>query len=265
MTSCSVLVCSCDKYEEAWIPFFSLLKKYWPDCPFGLYLNTETKKCDIEGVTTINVDSKCWSERLNKALASIETEFVIVMLEDFFIQKKVDDSKIKDLIDVMSLNTDIAVFYLNRITGYKDPSPYQDFYEMLPTNQYSRYMLNCQTAIWRRSVLEHSTRTSFSPWDFEEFGYKNQKNYLKDFHFYCSNITYYDSIREKDIFSYLLIRDLGYGIWQSKWLWNNKKLFKKEGILFKPKQLPVMSKFEFKLYKCKERLKSLKKKYLGRK
>lgn len=254
MADCSVLVCSCDKYEEAWAPFFALLKKYWSDCKFNLYLNTETKKCAIEGVSTINVNEKSWTRRLNAALSKIDSEYVIVMLEDFFIQKKVASEKIDNLIDIMKKNTDIAVFYLNRITGYRLQSEYAEYYKMIPSEENSRYMLNCQTALWRKEVLAKVTSSPYSPWEFEEIGYKNMAAELSKYRFYCSNTTYYDAIRDNDIFSYLLIRDLGYGIWQSKWLWNNKKLFKKEGIPFEPRQLPVMSKFEFLKNKCKDRL-----------
>lgn len=52
--SCAVLVNSCDKYSETWIPFFTLLKKYWPDCEYPIYLNTENKKCSIPDISTIN-------------------------------------------------------------------------------------------------------------------------------------------------------------------------------------------------------------------
>lgn len=39
----ALLVNTCDKFEDCWIPFFSLLKKYWPDCSGKIYLNTEYK------------------------------------------------------------------------------------------------------------------------------------------------------------------------------------------------------------------------------
>ena len=42
MNKCSVIISSCDKHEDAWMPFFHLLKKWW-DCPYPVYLVTETK------------------------------------------------------------------------------------------------------------------------------------------------------------------------------------------------------------------------------
>ena len=52
----AILVNSCDKYEDAWDPFFKLLKIQWPDCPYRIYLNTEFKNyvCDCFDVEVIN-------------------------------------------------------------------------------------------------------------------------------------------------------------------------------------------------------------------
>jgi hypothetical protein len=36
----SILVVSCDGYQDLWKPFFSCFLKYWPDCPFPVYLGS---------------------------------------------------------------------------------------------------------------------------------------------------------------------------------------------------------------------------------
>ena len=42
--SVTILVSSCDLYEDAWYPFFKLLKIQWPECEqYRIVLNTETK------------------------------------------------------------------------------------------------------------------------------------------------------------------------------------------------------------------------------
>ena len=42
----TILVNSCDKYEDAWEPFFVLLEKYWIDHPRKILLNSETIEYD---------------------------------------------------------------------------------------------------------------------------------------------------------------------------------------------------------------------------
>ena len=39
-TNVAVRVNSCDKYEDAWNPFFKLFSIMWPDCPYDIYLNS---------------------------------------------------------------------------------------------------------------------------------------------------------------------------------------------------------------------------------
>ena len=40
----AVVVSSCDAYSDAWKPFFKLFFKYWSDCPFPIYLVTNTRE-----------------------------------------------------------------------------------------------------------------------------------------------------------------------------------------------------------------------------
>ena len=49
------VVSSCDKYYFLWDPFFKTLEKYWPDCPFQLYLITNSLDYQNEKVKTLNI------------------------------------------------------------------------------------------------------------------------------------------------------------------------------------------------------------------
>ena len=257
---CSVLVNSCDKYDEAWHPFFTLFRKYYEDCPYPVYLNTETGKYDQHSVKVIHSDSGSWGSRLYSALAQIDSEYVIVLLEDFFIRKRVDSVEISKCIERMEADEGIAVFYFSKITGYNTDSPeYEKYFQMYPeeqTNRYGRYMINCQAALWRKSVLMEAVKNSDTPWELEEDAYTKLPDYIKRMKYYCLKNAWYDEIREDDVFSYILVRSKGYGIWQSKWLWNNKKLFKKEGIKVEFKKLGKMSKFAYNFDVFKQRVKN---------
>ena len=52
----TVLVNSCDEYSEIWDVFFTLFKKYWPQCEYPIVLNTESKSYSFDGldITTYN-------------------------------------------------------------------------------------------------------------------------------------------------------------------------------------------------------------------
>lgn len=244
----TVLVNSCDKYEEAWLPFLSLFKKYWPTCNFSMAINTESKDFSMDGmeIQMLHSCNTSWGGRLYEALQKIKTPYVIVLLEDFFFQKPVLEDKINACINALERNPSIAVFYFSHITGYKgSDDDYEGFMRMNASPDYSRYYLNCQAAIWRRDSLMKAVEKCDSPWNLEEMRYEQIPAELRHMHFYCSTTTWYDKFRDGDIFSYLLVRETGYGIYQSKWLWNNKKLFQKEGIPCKCETLPTLTKWSF--------------------
>ena len=67
--STSVLIYSCDKYSDVWEPFFTLFFRYW-ECPYRVYISSETKKCRVPGVTTLNVNGE-WSDLIRQALEQI--------------------------------------------------------------------------------------------------------------------------------------------------------------------------------------------------
>ena len=103
----SLIVSSCDKYEDAWVPFFTQLKKFWPEFNMPIYLGTESKTFQFEGF-----DIHCplangpvysqWSERLLKLLDYIDTEYVLFALDDFWLTAPVDNSRFEKIVSYMS-------------------------------------------------------------------------------------------------------------------------------------------------------------------
>lgn len=87
----AILVLSCDKYSDIWKPFFSQFTQYWPECPFKVYLGSNTKKYNGGSVQTIlsgaGID---WSSDLLNILRSIKEEYVFVWMEDLFLVNTVD-------------------------------------------------------------------------------------------------------------------------------------------------------------------------------
>jgi hypothetical protein len=247
--NCTVIVNSCDKYEEAWGPFFSLMRKYWRNLCFEIVLNTETKQYHREDIkiTCINspAEAKTWGARAKYVLQQIKTPYVIILLEDFFLQDYVNNDEIESCISKMDSNPNIAVFYFKKITGFDEIS--EEYPEYILMKENKQYKLNCQAAMWRRKVLIDLLDENESPWDFESFGQIRCVNLEQKF--YCrrngSYLTY-----KGDVFPYLWSIATGYGICKSKWLWNNKKLFKKHNIQYEMKTLPKLykSKYFFQKY-----------------
>ena len=255
----AVLVHSCDLYEEAWNPFFILFRKYWSKCVFNVYLSTESVDYQDISVKTIKTGEGSWSTRLHRALKEIEEEFVILFLEDFFFQRQINEEELKRAIGIIVENDDIACIYFNRISGFRASSNYDGYTLMMPSEN-TRYMLNCQAALWRKEILIEACSGNMNPWEFEECGYDRLSDKTKQMKFLSYNKTWYDRLTPNDIFPYLLVRDTGYGIWKSKWLWNNQKLFKNNGIKVRFKKLKKYTRINYFFDKVKNKLQTLTKK-----
>lgn len=232
-TRCSVLINSCDKYEDAWLPYMKLAEKFWPDCPYQFYLNTEHKPFSNAGfpVTVLNVlvkdDEKNvpWGKRLKDCLLRIQSPYVIIMLEDFFLQAPVNQEELARCINLMENDERYAAIYFKQIAGFTEVDDAEPKYFQMKENK--MYKLNLQAGIWRKSDLEALVEDDDSPWSFEFVGQDRLEG--RDKIFLCSmDGTHYKM--DGAVFPYLTGRTTGYGIWTGKWLWNNDQLFRKNGI-----------------------------------
>lgn len=244
MVDCTLVVSSCDKYEDAWYPFFELLKKYWPELSdYPIVMITETKMCNHKGleIKTLhpeNVDDS-WSKRLLHCLSQIQTKYIIFSLEDFFIQKQVENQEILKCVERMKKDPEIAVFYFKRVSDSWKESEFKEYFEATPD---LKYRLNAQMAIWNREILMEFLDEKENPWEFEILGSQRIKDTKKKL--YCHKVSDIYSNLE-GVFPYIVGKHNGYGIAQGKWMWNNKKLFKKHRIKVKLSGLGVAPKWHY--------------------
>ena len=233
---CSVLINSCDKYRTAWAPFFILFNKYFNDCPFPVYLNTEKEKCSFSNVITLNNDCVFWSDRLKMCLDAINSKYVILLLDDFFIQKKVDLNFVMDSIKVMENDNRINCIYFKKITT-NIIGQYNSMLSIMDPSK--KYILNFQACIWNREELIKLLPSSSNAWQVEDVVLPEEERL-----FLCMNKGSFVKLKN-DVFNYLWSIKSGYGICKSKWLWNNYKLFDKENIIVNYYELGMLSKKQY--------------------
>ena len=180
----ALLVNTCDKFEDCWIPFFSLLKKYWPDCSSKIYLNTEYKSY-VDG--EISIESICgcitkqipvkkratWSQCLRWALEKIDYDIILYMQEDYFIKSRVDNNCVNYFVDLMKNNSGIDCIQLTPgAVKHKGKSKYEKL-DVVDNTYWST--ISCQASLWRRDVLLKYIRDYESAWQFEWWGSKRAK------------------------------------------------------------------------------------------
>src|SRR5689334_452739 len=89
----SVLVNSTDGFEDCWQPFFRLLDKYWAGSKPYIILNTESKDFSFTGleITCSKVAGSnpagrlAWGECFLRCLEKIDTDIILYLQEDYFI------------------------------------------------------------------------------------------------------------------------------------------------------------------------------------
>jgi hypothetical protein len=162
---CVLLVASCDAYRDLWRPFFALLRQYWPDCPFPVFLGAERTDSGQPGVVTLFSDGGLvWSRRILDYLTQLSATYVLVTLEDFFLRSVVSTSKVLQCFEFACGHDAVQVRLIprprptNRISG-----------ESLIGESAvgSPYRLCTQAAIWNRRALIDLLRADESIWEFE--------------------------------------------------------------------------------------------------
>lgn len=165
---CALLVCSCDAYQDLWVPFFSLFGRHWPDCPLPLYLGAGQRSYPDQSVVTLHSSGgRNWSRCLRDYLEVIPNAYVLMMLDDFFIRGRVATDRVLHCLSFAQENQAIQV----RLVPKPPPTA------RIPKNWLigecspsSPYRLSTQAAIWDRALLLTLLRDGESIWDFEHNG-----------------------------------------------------------------------------------------------
>lgn len=227
----TIIVNSCDKYSDLWYPFFELFSIQWPNCPYKIILNTESKsythpKKVGEGITCLqlyqegaNVD---WSTRLLETLKFVKTKFVLMILDDEFIQEPVDEKKFYEVLSL--LRKDIFVPYISLsscFNGLYRNATSSKIYKNLDALCYAFYSFhaaNC--AIWRTRRLKRYLKKGENPWEFE-VNCKARSSIFE--RHYVIKDGYYPIRVSYSFFA-------GIGMARGKWLCDTPKLFEQHNI-----------------------------------
>lgn len=175
MSDLTILVNTSDNFEDCWKPFFTLFQAYWPDCPYPIVLNTEHKDFSWPGLNvraakaaTGSSRRLTWSECLANCLEGIDTPYVLYLQEDYFLEGTVKAEPIERLLGHMR-NGEADVIRILECGGSGPWHPTQNE-DLWAIDRQSKYLINMQAALWRKSVLRTSLRMHESPWQLEILG-----------------------------------------------------------------------------------------------
>lgn len=250
----SILINTCDKFEDCWDPFFKLFKIYWPDYKGTIYLNTEYKDyyypdlniIAIKGCENNNFPRNkraTWSQCLKWAMESIKEDVVLYMQEDYFLKDQVKNELVEKYANLIHDQEDIHCIHLtDQGSPAERPSNYDNLW-IVPKKHQDR--ISCQGALWRKDILLQYIRTYESAWNFEWWGSKRGEVLNHNFFVVDKNWV------EKDEFE--IIPYIFTGVIGGKWYKEVMPLFKRHNIEI---DYSIRGFFEIKRITFKQRIKA---------
>lgn len=212
----NILVSSCDEYADLWDTFFALFHKYWPDCPFPVFLNSVSVPYHSPSIQQILVGSRLgWGDGLLKGLKVLQNiapcKFTLLFLDDYLINAPVNT---KSILYCLSVLTELNGNYLRLIPKPAPDVCLSEYPNIGAINKNSPYRLSLQASIWRTETLLNLLRPAETPWDMEVLGSQRAKKYNG---FYC---TYHPLIKYLN------------GVDRGKWVNESVDFLVSEGIKF---------------------------------
>lgn len=224
----TILLVSYDGYGDMWPAFFECKKKFWPDCPYPLVLANNVKPFVADNTRVINCGKDAqWSTRTRMALESIETKYVLFLLEDLFISDRVLTSSIQDALGLMERD---GLDYYKIMTFSKVKTPLYkgvDYLHEIPASW--PYGISLQAAIWNREhFLDMVGTEDYNPWFFEVQRLEEEK-------------TTRDPNRLVGVFDDRNILNICHMVVQGKYLPKAVETMQKKGINVDMKSREIMS------------------------
>ena len=173
----TVIVSSCDKYAELWGGFFQLLFRNWPALKdsaqqIPLLLIANNKSYPDPAVKTILINNeKAWSDNMLDTLDKVKSEYVLILLEDYYITK-FDEKRFQEILKYMVENKHISYIEL-----HPEISTLEGKAVMVPhlpgaryKGRYEDFRTSLQASLWRKDDLALLLRRGESAWAFETQG-----------------------------------------------------------------------------------------------
>jgi hypothetical protein len=230
ISDCCILIPSCDAYADLWQPFFTLFARFWSDCPFPVFLGNNSLRFERTGVRVIHSSQgNNWTNRVRDHLEAIDTTYVLLMLEDFFLRRSVPTERIVRGLNALSVQDG----YMLRL--HARPRPVLQVAgcpEIGAIPAGTPYRVSTQASIWRRETLLRLMRDGESIWQFEIHGTRRSAALPDGFFSFWESVLPYDH----------------HVVERGKWFPREARFFKALNIGCEFDRRPLMSRSEYAAY-----------------
>jgi len=168
-----IIVLSCSKNEDTFLPFCHFMERYYPNHPEIIYftdgiINPFYKTIPIE----MTLDK--WTKGFREFLKRIPDNQVLMMIDDCFIRQPVDVKRIQEASEI--LKGDIALMNFEKAWDESDEPT--EHIGWMKRKHGSRFEVSLMCGLWDKEKLLKVCERDCSPWEIEE----NQIGYGFDYY-----------------------------------------------------------------------------------
>ena len=208
----SFVVVSCDKYQGLWEIFFHSFFKYWPDCPYELYLVSNYLEYPSKKVKSIKIgEDSDYGTNLRKISDQIPTDWFIFWFEDTPFSEILNTPRIDDLLsEAQNKNAGSCLLVPTYPVVYKKNNG--DLVGRIPKNV--KYRAAIGASLYNKLTFNKLILEGKSAWEHDQNSEPNNWN---------DNFLALNSSIKEPFFPY------SHGVVKGKWCYPFINFLKKEG------------------------------------
>jgi len=174
----TVLVSSCDRYSEVWVPFCHGMSRYWPDCPWPLQFVTNSLDAPCGKTIKVGQDEG-WTKTIRKGLEKTESPIILFLLEDYWLVGPVDTAALIEFASIIQRGG--ADYILLNVGSTASKGIFTGDDRLYVFADDSRYRTALQASFWHVETLVSLLRNGENCWQFENAGSKRSEALVNRF------------------------------------------------------------------------------------
>lgn len=167
-----MVVVSCDRYHDLWGPSLAQLLTVNIANGSPIYLVSNFKNANIDDIKTIKIgEDLSWTENLNNALKVVKEEYLLILVDDFFVY---DVAKEFNFLEIPRIMKTLNASHLKFHNAPVAKNNTQDS-KFVGYNKGETYSVSV-CGFWKKNVLEELSECQKDAWTFEIEASKDFEN-----------------------------------------------------------------------------------------
>jgi hypothetical protein len=179
--SVAVLICGSDSRMDILDRVLPSVLKFWPDCPYPIYVGLNKDHQVASNVTTLVAQPSEWRQECLAQIGQIPQSHLIVVLDDYLFQKPVEQNRLGHFV-AMVIESHIAYLRLvplgkSLLARLLDFRAAPDDLRIRAIKEDRPFYSGMQIAIWEKAHFALMLKRPGSIWEFEHQRIKGIEHY----------------------------------------------------------------------------------------